>query len=45
MDNGGNHAKLKCVKPKPSLFLGEFDGKIKQTWNLGTIKLSSGEST
>ncbi len=45
MDNGGNHAKLKCVQPQPSPFLGEFDGKIEQTWNLGTIKLSSVDST
>jgi hypothetical protein len=35
LDNGGNHAKLKCVQPQPSPFWSEFVGKIYQTWNPG----------
>ena len=38
MDNRGNHAKLNCVEPQSSLFLGESVGIIYQTWDLSTIQ-------
>jgi hypothetical protein len=40
MQKGNNYAKLKKVLPNPSPGLGENDGKMFSTWNLGNSKLN-----
>jgi hypothetical protein len=35
--NGKNNVTLKIVQPKFSPGLGEIDGKMNSTWNLGLI--------
>jgi hypothetical protein len=35
LGNGKNNATLKMVQPKFSTGLGEIDGKMISTWNLG----------
>ena len=36
LGNGKNNATIKMVQPKFSPGLGEIDGKMISTWNLGT---------
>jgi len=37
LQKGKNNAKLKKVQPKSSPGLGDNDGKINSTWNLGNL--------